>query len=116
MIVATDGSKPTVSLLELLYKVFSYGRVNIRIRLRDRLPLVVEVLRFLLMSPHKLLSVQKIKIQRTFQVALVIETVVSVSITGKFETEAQILAKRLAKRSYWRPLLQFQKTVEFSFL
>ena len=35
---------------------------------------------------HKLLSVQKIKIQRTFQVALVIETVTSVSITGKFET------------------------------
>lgn len=55
---------------------------------------------------HKLLSVQKIKIQRTFQVALVIETVTSVSITGKFETEAQILAKRFAERSYWRPLLQ----------
>ena len=64
---------------------------------------------------HKLLSVQKIKIQRTFQVALVIETVTSVSITGKFETEAQILAKRFAERSYWRPLLQPQKSVEFSF-
>ena len=38
------------------------------------------------MELHKLLSVQKIKIQRTFQVALVIETVASVSITGKFET------------------------------
>ena len=62
---------------------------------------------------HKLLSVQKIKIQRTFQVALVIETVTSVSITGKFETEAQILAKRFAKRSYWRPLLQPQKSVGF---
>ena len=62
---------------------------------------------------HKLLSVQKIKIQRTFQVALVIETVTSVSITGKFETEAQILAKRFAKRSYWRPLLHPQKSVVF---
>ena len=62
---------------------------------------------------HKLLSVQKIKIQRTFQVALVIETVTSVSITGKFETEAQILAKRFAERSYWRPLLQPQKSVGF---
>lgn len=41
---------------------------------------------FMLMPPDKLLSVQKIKIQRTFQVALVIETVASVSITGKFET------------------------------
>ena len=49
------------------------------------------------MELHKLLSVQKIKIQRTFQVALVMETVASVSITGKFETEAQILAKRFAK-------------------
>ena len=48
---------------------------------------------------HKLLSVQKIKIQRTFQVALVIETVTSVSITGKFETEAQILAMRLASEA-----------------
>ena len=37
-------------------------------------------------ATHKLLSVQKIKIQRTFQVALVMETVASVSITGKFET------------------------------
>ena len=97
MIVATDGSKPTVSLLELLYKVFSYGRVNIRIRLRDRLPLVVEVLRFLLMSPHKLLSVQKIKIQRTFQVALVIETVASVSITGKFETLGSNFSQEISK-------------------
>ena len=33
-----------------------------------------------------MLSVQKIKIQRTFQVAFVMETVASVSITGKFET------------------------------
>ena len=40
----------------------------------------------MLMPPDKLLSVQKIKIQRTFQVALVIETVALVSITGKFET------------------------------
>ena len=38
------------------------------------------------MPPTNLLSVQKIKIQRTFQVALVMETVASVSITGKFET------------------------------
>ena len=34
----------------------------------------------------------------------------------KFETEAQILAKRFAKRSYWRPLLQPQKSVVFYFL
>ena len=54
------------------------------------------------MELHKLLFVQKMKIQRTFKVALVIETVASVSITGKFETKAQILAKRFAKRSYWR--------------
>ena len=74
---------------------------------------MLEVLRSLLMPPDKLLFVQKIKIQRTFQVALVMETVASVSITGKFETEAQILAKRFAKRSYWRPLLQSQKSVEF---
>ena len=31
----------------------------------------------------------------------------------KFETEAQILAKSFAKRSYWRPLLQSQKSVVF---
>ena len=37
-------------------------------------------------GPNKLLFVQKIKIQRTFIVALVIETVATVSITGKFET------------------------------
>ena len=65
------------------------------------------------MELHKLLFVQKMKIQRTFIVALVIETVASVSITGKFETKAQILAKRFAKRSYWRPLIQSQKAVVF---
>ena len=37
-------------------------------------------------ATHKFLSVQKIKIQRIFQEALVMETVASVSITGKFET------------------------------
>ena len=68
-------------------------------------------LRFLLMHQKKCYPYKKIKIQRTFQVALVIETVISVSITGKFETEVQILAKRFAKRSYWRPLLQSQKSV-----
>lgn len=57
-----------------------------RVRLREGLPFVVEFSDSLLMSPHKLLFVQKIKIQQTFQVALVIETVTSVSITGKFET------------------------------
>ena len=67
------------------------------------------------MELHKLLSVQKMKIQRTFQVALVIETVTSVSITGKFETKAQILAKRFAKRSYWRPLLQSKSPLYFNF-
>ncbi len=38
------------------------------------------------MPLHNLLSAQKMKIQLTFQVALVIETVATVSITGKFET------------------------------
>ena len=38
------------------------------------------------MQLHKSLSAQKMKIQPTIQVALVIETVTSVSITGKFET------------------------------
>ena len=28
------------------------------------------------------------------------------SITGEIETKARFLAKRFAKRSYWRPLLQ----------
>ena len=58
------------------------------------------------MPLYKHLSVQKMKIQRTFIVALVKETVATVSFTGKFETEVQILAKRFAKRSYWHPLLQ----------
>ena len=46
---------------------------------------------------HKLLSVQKIKIQRTFQVALVIETVTSVSITGKFETLGSNFSQEIRK-------------------
>ena len=46
---------------------------------------------------HKLLSVQKIKIQRTFQVALVIETVASVSITGKFETLGSNFSQEIRK-------------------
>ena len=69
-------------------------------------------LRFLLMH-QKNCYPYKNKIRRTFQVALVIETIALVSITGKFETETQILAKRFAKRSYWRPLLQSQKSVVF---
>ena len=70
----------------LLCKVFSYGWILKRVRLREELPFDVEFLRSLLMALNKLLFVQKIKIQRTFQVAFVMETVASVSITGKFET------------------------------
>ena len=90
--------------------LFLWNGYLLRVRLKGRLCWLYVSL---LMPSHNLLSVQKIKIQRTFQVALVIETVTSVSITGKFETEAQILAKRFAKRSYWRPLLQPQKSVGF---
>ena len=39
----------------------------------------------------------KIKIQRTFQVALVMETVVSVSITGKFETLGSNFSQEIRK-------------------
>ena len=49
------------------------------------------------MPPDKLLSVQKIKIQRTFQVALVMETVASVSITGKFETLGSNFSQEIRK-------------------
>ena len=49
------------------------------------------------MPPINLLSVQKIKIQRTFQVALAIETVASVSITGKFETLGSIFNQEIRK-------------------
>ena len=38
------------------------------------------------------------------------------SITGEIETKARFLAKRFAKRSYWRSLLQPQKSVVFLFL
>ena len=75
-----------IILLMLLCKVFSYGWILKRVRLREELPFDVEFLRSLLMALNKLLFVQKIKIQRTFQVAFVMETVASVSITGKFET------------------------------
>ena len=49
------------------------------------------------MPSHNLLSVQKIKIQRTFQVALVMETVASVSITGKFETLVSNFSQEIRK-------------------
>ena len=52
---------------------------------------------FMLMPPINLLSVQKIKIQLTFQVALVMETVVSVSITGKFETLGSNFSQEIRK-------------------
>ena len=52
---------------------------------------------FMLMPPDKLLSVQKIKIQLTFQVALVMETVASVSITGKFETLGSNFSQEIRK-------------------
>ena len=44
-----------------------------------------------------MLSVQKIKLQRTFQVALVMETVASVSITGKFETLGSNFSQEIRK-------------------
>ena len=52
---------------------------------------------FFVNATYKLLSVQKMKIQRTFQVALVIETVVSVSITGKFETLGSNFSQEIRK-------------------
>ena len=48
-------------------------------------------------ATHRLLSAQKIKIQLTFQVALVMETVVSVSITGKFETLGSNFSQEIRK-------------------
>ena len=48
-------------------------------------------------ATHRLLSAQKIKIQLTFQVALVMETVVSVSITGKFETLGSNFSQEICK-------------------
>ena len=44
-----------------------------------------------------MLSVQKIKLQRTFQVALVIEAVALVSITGKFETLGSNFSQEIRK-------------------
>ena len=61
------------------------------------------------MSPHKLLSVQKIKIQRTFQVALVIETVTSVSITGKFETVGSNFSQEIRKAKLLASIATAQK-------
>ena len=49
------------------------------------------------MLSQNLLSVQKMKIQPTFQVARVIETVVSVSITGKFETLGSNFSQEIRK-------------------
>ena len=54
-------------------------------------------LRFLLMHQKKCYPYKKIKIQRTFQVALVIETVISVSITGKFETLGSNFSQEIRK-------------------
>ena len=49
------------------------------------------------MPPIKCYPYKKIKIQRTFQVALVIETVASVSITGKFETLGSNFSQEILK-------------------
>ncbi len=49
------------------------------------------------MPTQKFLSAQKIKTQPTFQVALVIETIVSVSITGKFETLGSNFSQEIRK-------------------
>ena len=61
------------------------------------------------MPPHKLLSVQKIKIQRIFQVALVMETVVSVSITGKFETLGSNFSQEIRKAKLLASIATIQK-------
>ena len=60
-------------------------------------------------APHKLLSVQKIKIQRIFQVALVMETVVSVSITGKFETLDSNFSQEIRKAKLLASIATIQK-------
>ena len=50
---------------------------------------------FMLMTQIKFYPYKKI--QRTFQVALVIETVASVSITGKFETLGSNFSQEIRK-------------------
>ena len=67
------------------------------------------------MPLHKYLSVQKMKIQRTFIVALVIETVVSVSITGKFETLGSNFSQEIRAAKLLASIATFQKSVELSF-
>ena len=52
---------------------------------------------FMLMLQKNIYTYKKIKIQRTFHVALVIETVASVSITGKFETLGSNFSQEIRK-------------------
>ena len=51
----------------------------------------------MLMLQKNFYTYKKIKIQRTFHVALVIETVASVSITGKFETLGSNFSQEIRK-------------------
>ena len=74
--------------------LFLWNGYLLRVRLKGRLCWLYVSL---LMPSHNLLSVQKMKIQPTFQVALVIETVVSVSITGKFETLGSNFSQEIRK-------------------
>ena len=74
--------------------LFLWNGYLLRVRLKGRLCWLYVSL---LMPSHNLLSVQKMKIQPTFQVALVIETVTSVSITGKFETLGSNFSQEIRK-------------------
>ena len=74
--------------------LFLWNGYLLRVRLKGRLCWLYVSL---LMPSHNLLSVQKMKIQPTFQVALVIETVTSVSTTGKFETLGSNFSQEIRK-------------------
>ena len=60
-------------------------------------------------ATHRLLSVQKIKLQRTFQVALVMEPVASVSITEKFETLGSNFSQEIRKAKLLASIATTQK-------
>ena len=69
-----------------MQSLFLWNGYLLRVRYRNSLPYVVTVYVLLLMPLQTFYPHKKIKIQLTFQVALVIETVAAVSIAGKFET------------------------------
>ena len=56
---------------------------------------------------------KKMKIQPTFQVALVIETVTSVSINGKFETLGSNFSQEIRRAKLLASIATIQKTVVF---